>query len=146
MLTRSMKITLDSKSCELKIMMQLQVAGKRCRGYFRESDAPGSIRECSRMSAHCASGYQTQVPVDKRNLCRLDYRVAEAITLFCAKRIHTGDSFPPNVRASSPLASPKAMPTEWFCRSLSPQMQWFSDIRDSNTVESVIQMIAEMNQ
>src|SRR5215467_15896353 len=79
-----------------------------------------------------------QVPVDNWNLCRLDYRVAEATTVFYAKRIHTGGSFPPNVRASSLLVSPRALPTDWLGRNLSRLMQRFSAIRHCNMANLVL--------
>ena len=103
-----------------------------------ESDALEWLRRDSGVSASGASRYRKQVPVDNWNLCRLHYRVAEATTVFYAKRIHTGGSFPPNVRASSLLVSPRALPTDWLGRNLSRLMQWFSAIRHSNMANLVL--------
>ena len=142
MLTRSMKIVLDKKFCDPKTMMRLLMARMRGRaiacGCLPEHYAPGWVRQDSGMSTSCALGCQNHVPIDNRNLRRLNYRVAQAITVFCRKRIHTGGSFPPNIHRSSTLVSPQTVPTDWLWRNLSRQLQWFSDLRHSKRVNRVL--------
>lgn len=132
-------------------MNRLLMARKCCRSivcsHFPESRAVGWLRRDSGVSNRGVSRYHQQVPVDNENLWRLDYRVAKATTVFYVERIHTGGSFPPNICASGgALVSPQAVPTGYLGRNLSRLMQWFSAIRDSNPIECVIQMTAEMNQ
>jgi len=90
------------------------------------------------------SQHQSQVPVDNRSLCRLDYRVAET-TVFYVKRIRTGGSFPPNVCSRQQSAGISTSSTDWAWSELESSMWWFSDFRHKR-VNSVVHMVAEMNQ
>jgi hypothetical protein len=138
MLTRSLQIILDKRSGEPKTGIRLLMAGKSWRSIvydrLHESCACSWLTRASGVSVSCASGYRSRVTVDNQKLCRLNYRVAEATTVFYVKRIRTGGSFPPNVRASSPLVFPLAVPTGWLGRDLSRPVPWFSDIRERKKV------------
>lgn len=138
MLTGSLQITIDKRSADPKTRVHPSMAAKDwCSivyGYPLKSYSPERLHGYSGVSPSCVSWCQPQVPVDNQNLCRLDYRVAEATAVFYGKLTYTGGSFPPHVRASRPLVSPLAMPTDWIGRNLIHQVQWFSDIRDSKRI------------
>jgi len=144
MLNRLRQIVLDKHTLDPKTMMRQPMARKDCRAIAYHF-LPGWLRVDSGMPTSCASGCRTEVPVDNRRLCRLDYRVAEVTTNLYARRIHTGGSFPPNVRASSPLVSPLAAPTG-LARNMSRAVQRFADFCWRRASQHVVHMMAEMNQ
>ena len=119
-------------------MISLLIAGKQGRGsVFRclfEVHPPRGVGGEARARLSSDSQHLEQVPVDNRNLCRLNYRVAEATTDFYGKLTYTGGSFPPHVRASRPLVSPLAVSIDRIGRNLIHHVQWFSDIRDSKRI------------
>jgi len=125
-----------------KTMISVLIGSKQERGrVFRclfTVRAPRVLRGDRRAPVGNNSQQGNQVPVDNISLRRLDCRVAKAITGFCVKRNHTGGSFPPNVRASSPLASPQAVPTEWPGRKLTRLTPWFSAFRHSKVSNRVL--------
>ena len=84
MLNSVWQITLDKHVHDQKTMMRLPMAGKYYRAIVY-SCLRGWLRRNSGMPTSCASERQSQVPVDNRNLCRLDYRVAKATTVFYVK-------------------------------------------------------------
>lgn len=106
MLTKSMQITLDSRTPNLKTVTCAQMAGKEwnCIVYscFPKSGASEPFQSHSRISANGDSDHQVRVSVDNRNGSRLDYRVAEKTKDLRIERIHSGCSFLSNARAGQP--------------------------------------------
>lgn len=144
MLTKSMQITLDSRTPNLKTVTCVQMAGKEWNSIvyscFPESCASEPFRLDSRISPSGDPDHQARVSVDKRDAWRLDYRVAEKTKDFYVERIHSGRSFLSNARASNLLVSALDAPSDWRLCSLSHHVQQLLSPRD------IVLVVVEMNQ
>jgi len=134
-------------------MIRLLMAEKHWRGIvygsLPKSYAPGRLRSDSRVFTRGDSGCQNQVPVDNRNLCRIDYPVAKTTTdfyLYLKPNPHWWQH-PPEYSRQQSAGTFTSSADRLVCseHELSGAAVFISSSK-ARSKENVVHMMAEMNQ